>query len=370
MKFFTTVCLFLIYCNQIFASAQTYSFIKDSDLKIYKVTPFDRLDKILERHGFSTEAIRKATYDKQLRYLSFLPEIQYLAAKNKDYNFIKFYEPFNSISHLVLERGGRLTVEQFETEFDIKKVESKGKITGPLFESIKASINSDIVAFRFSDVFSLDYNLVKVLKRDAEFSMKVEKKFDHGKFIKYGEILNASLNINGKQYNKSFVRYEGGGVHFSNDVNYNKRPFFAPVTYVRISSPFQPRRKHPITKRVISHNGMDLEMPQGTPLYAPANGTVDRMGHKRAPGNYIVIRHSSGLETYYNHLESINKKLMPGSRVSAGQYIGNVGCTGYCTKPHLHFAVKKYSNWVDPSKLIKPFTYAERTRFESFASNP
>ncbi len=360
----------LIYSSQIFASTQIYSFIKDKDLKVYKVKAFDRLDKILERHSFSRDSIKLAVANKNLQFLSFLPEIQYLAAQSSNFSFIKFYEPFNDISHIVLERNGQLTVEQMTTEFDTQKVSTKGSIQGPLFESIKSRINSDIVSFRFSDVFSLDYNLVKVLKKDAEFSLTVEKLFDHGKFIKYGEILNASLDINGKTYRKSFIEYEGGGVHFSNDTNYHARPFFAPVTYVRISSPFQPRRQHPITKRVISHNGMDLEMPSGTPLYAPANGIVDRIGYKRAPGNYLVIRHSNGFETYYNHMDSLNKKLVPGTKIKTGQFLGTVGCTGFCTKPHLHFAVKQFGKWIDPSKKIKPFTYAERNRFESLASNP
>ncbi|MEZ4870859.1 MAG: M23 family metallopeptidase [Bdellovibrionales bacterium] len=91
------------------------------------------------------------------------------------------------------------------------------------------------------------------------------------------------------------------------------RPLYAPVNYVRISSEFKRRQYHPIKKRRIAHLGIDFELPAGEPVYTAGKGVVLRKGKNRAAGRYVVVKHANNIESYYNHLESIDPKIKVGS---------------------------------------------------------
>jgi murein DD-endopeptidase MepM/ murein hydrolase activator NlpD len=84
------------------------------------------------------------------------------------------------------------------------------------------------------------------------------------------------------------------------------------------------------------------------------------MGRNRAAGNFIVISHKNGLESYYNHLQTHQSGLRAGDAIKTGQKIGANGCTGYCTKPHLHFALKKQGRFIDPIRLVRSYPFHRR----------
>jgi len=114
----------------------------------------------------------------------------------------------------------------------------------------------------------------------------------------------------------------------------------------RIASGFG-YRIDPVYKTVKMHAGLDFAAPQGTPIYATANGTVTTAGNKgNGYGNYVVINHGYGYETLYGHMVKV--KARPGQRVSRGEIIGWVGSTGKSTGPHCHYEVHKNGNKIDP----------------------
>jgi murein DD-endopeptidase MepM/ murein hydrolase activator NlpD len=94
------------------------------------------------------------------------------------------------------------------------------------------------------------------------------------------------------------------------------------------------------------HDGIDLAAPFGTPIYAVADGVVEKAGPDAGFGNLIVIRHDKDTETEYGHEEAI--LVRKGQRVHAGQLIALVGSRGVSTGPHLHFMVKVDGVAVDP----------------------
>ena len=109
-------------------------------------------------------------------------------------------------------------------------------------------------------------------------------------------------------------------------------------------------RRDPFSGRQSFHAGIDYGAPQGTPVYAPLDGTVSgRIDHTRLPGGRLLrISHRGGLRTEYRHLSKIEVKL--GQTIKAGQLIGRVGCSGHrCTGPHLHFALYAAGLLQDPS---------------------
>ena len=92
-----------------------------------------------------------------------------------------------------------------------------------------------------------------------------------------------------------------------------------------MTSPFNPKRLHPILKKVMPHNGIDFGAPPGTPVGASAFGTVSYIGYAGASGNLIKIEHPGGVETGYAHLSRFAEGLKLGDHVKRLQLIGYVG---------------------------------------------
>jgi len=94
------------------------------------------------------------------------------------------------------------------------------------------------------------------------------------------------------------------------------------------------------------HPGIDIGVPTGTPIQAAGNGTVIWCGWMSGYGNLVMIDHHNGLATLYGHQSRI--AVSCNQQVTQGETIGYVGCTGFCTGPHLHFEVRLNGNPVDP----------------------
>lgn len=126
-------------------------------------------------------------------------------------------------------------------------------------------------------------------------------------------------------------------------------PAIQPVSnkdLTRIASGFG-YRIHPIYKVGKMHEGLDFTAPQGTPIYATANGTVTGASFNAGGfGNEVRINHGFGYETVYGHMVKIKAK--QGQNVKRGEVIGYVGNTGRSTGPHCHYEVHKNGRPVDP----------------------
>lgn len=119
--------------------------------------------------------------------------------------------------------------------------------------------------------------------------------------------------------------------------------------YSRISSEFG-WREAPIAGAGNNHKGMDLAAPTGTPIYAAASGTVTTARYSSSAGNWVVINHGNGLQTYYMHASALY--VSEGQTVSKGQNIAAVGSTGQSTGPHLHFQVMQNGTPVNPRNYL------------------
>ena len=114
----------------------------------------------------------------------------------------------------------------------------------------------------------------------------------------------------------------------------------------RIASGFG-YRIDPVYKTIKLHAGLDFAAPQGTPIYATANGKIKLAGFSDGGyGNHVVINHGYGYETVYGHMVRI--KARTGQSIKRGEIIGYVGSTGKSTGPHCHYEVHKNGQKLDP----------------------
>ncbi len=110
-------------------------------------------------------------------------------------------------------------------------------------------------------------------------------------------------------------------------------------------------RNDPFTRNRSFHNGLDMAIVRGTPVFAALPGLVVSTGWSTVYGNHVIIKHHSGYQTLYGHLNSIMTS--KGRFVSTSTQIGTVGSTGRSTGPHLHFTVYKNGATIDPAKVLK-----------------
>lgn len=125
----------------------------------------------------------------------------------------------------------------------------------------------------------------------------------------------------------------------------------SPVPGAPITSRYNPKRLHPVLKKVMPHNGTDYGAPTGTPVFSVFRGKVTSAGWAGPCGNMVAIMHSNGIESGYCHLSKITPGLKVGQTIGTRQVIGQVGTTGRSTGPHLHFWTKKNNQFFDSETL-------------------
>ncbi|MBD2843063.1 M23 family metallopeptidase [Erythrobacter rubeus] len=120
-------------------------------------------------------------------------------------------------------------------------------------------------------------------------------------------------------------------------------------------------RNHPVLRKRARHKGIDLAAPTGTPIYATADGIIERADWFSSYGLYIAIDHGGDLETRYAHMSKL--AVAAGDSVRKGDVIGYVGSTGRSTGPHLHYEVR-----VD-GVAVNPIPYMVETETQTALSN-
>lgn len=109
-------------------------------------------------------------------------------------------------------------------------------------------------------------------------------------------------------------------------------------------------RKDPNSGRKTFHKGIDIAAPMGTPVVAPADGTVGAVYSDKGDGNVVEIGYSGHLKTRMTHLDQVKVKW--GDHVAAGRAVATLGNTGISTGPHLHFEVWKTGKAIDPVSVL------------------
>ena len=171
-----------------------------------------------------------------------------------------------------------------------------------------------------------------------------------------GDILAVEFVNGGDAYRAvRFTAPDGTAAYYTPQGHSLRKAFIrAPVTFTRISSRFNPSRRHPVLNRLRAHKGVDYAAPTGTPVHAAGDGKVRFVGRKGGYGNIVEIDHSGGVTTVYGHLSKFARGLSRGDRVRQSDVIAYVGMTGLATGPHLHYEYLVRGVHKDPQKVPLP----------------
>lgn len=231
------------------------------------------------------------------------------------------------------------TTETLLKETDNQQKQVFGEISSSLFEAgLKAGM-SDKLIMEMAHIFGWDIDFALDIRQGDNFKVIFEEAFLDGKKYKDGNILAAEFTNQGKTFRA--VRYtdaEGNSHFYTPDGDSMRKTFTrTPVHFSRISSRFNPNRKHPVLKTSRPHRGVDYAAPTGTPILATGDGKVDFVGTKGGYGRTVILSHGGKYTTLYGHMSRFKSGLKSGQRVKQGQTIGYVGMSGLATGPHLHY---------------------------------
>ena len=162
------------------------------------------------------------------------------------------------------------------------------------------------------------------------------------------ELIALQLDIEkiSRNVNLEIESYEAIYDKVKKDINrISKIPSIRPVKGGYLNSSFG-YRKDPIDNVTRFHQGQDITVKSGTPIYSPADGIVKRAYYAGGFGNHIKLDHGNGYTTLFAHLSKI--KVKHGQKISRGEVIGLTGNTGRSTAPHLHYEIHHYGESKNP----------------------
>lgn len=229
---------------------------------------------------------------------------------------------------------------------------AEGVIDDSLFASGKRAGVSDGVILKMADVFGYDIDFALEVRSGDTFRVLYEEVLVDGQKIRDGDVLSAEFVNQGKAYQAvHYTSADGRSSYYTPDGMALRKAFLrSPVDFARISSRFNPNRKHPLLHTIRAHKGVDYAAPRGTPVRATANGRVESAGNKGGYGKTVVLKHANRYSTLYAHLDRIAANVRNGMRVTQGQIIGYIGSTGLSSGPHLHYEFRVGGVHVDPLK--------------------
>ncbi len=326
----------------------------------YKVKSGDNLARLFKRAGIQPaqlDELMKAGKDtKKLKRIFPDDIIRILTDNEGDLQALRY--DINHKSYLMVEReDDKLIAKTYNHELDKREAHASGVIQSSLFLAAQDAGISQNIIMELANIFAWDIDFALDIRKGDRFSVLYEELYREGEKISNGDILAAEFTNNGKTYHA--VRYTNPQTNISEYFTPNgksmKKAFLrSPVNFTRISSKFTTSRYHPVLHKFRSHKGVDYAAKRGTPIYAAGNGKVKYKGKKGGYGNVLILKHGTKYTTLYAHLNSFNKKLRVGSKVTQGQTIGYVGSTGLASGPHLHYEFRVNGSHRNPLTVKLP----------------
>lgn len=264
---------------------------------------------------------------------------------------------------LYIHAGKQVIYHRVDDEsFDFSEVLHEGEweqeiIAGEIYGSFYVS------AIRAGLSKSEIHEINKLLGEQLDFSRQIQAgdRFQVVRNTHYigeeftGQTSIEAIRIQQRRHSYTAFLFEDGNYYDSNGDSLTRAFRRLPHNQnFRISSQYNPTRRHPVTGRVAPHNGTDFAMPTGTPIVSIGDGVVTRVENHPFAGRYLEIRHGSTYSTRYLHMHRIDVRR--GDAVKRGQRIGLSGATGRVTGPHLHYELHVNGRPVNPMTANLPLS--------------
>lgn len=252
---------------------------------------------------------------------------------------VSLYSALNLTSALKVDRQeSGFSAEIVDRPIEIRKRMAHGVIENSLFESATAAGLSDKLVMNIAGIFAWDVDFVLDIRKGDNYYVQWEEIWQDGEFVTDGEVVVAEFNNDGRTHQAiRFVDSTGRTDYFTPAGDSVRKAFLRSPVDFRVSSSFNPNRRHPVLKTVRPHRGVDYAAPRGTPIKASGDGKVIFRGVKSGYGNVVILQHGGNITTLYAHMSKFASSARTGSRVRQGQTIGYVGKTGLVTGVHLHY---------------------------------
>ena len=260
----------------------------------------------------------------------------------------------------VLRSDDGFAVNYIENPLETQMVGRRAAITSSLFAAgQQAGMSGETIMTLANQIFGWDIDFALDIRAGDEFGVLYEQKFQDGQYVNDGRVLAAEFVNQGKTHRAVWFQSQDGKVqgYFTPEGKGMRKAFLrAPLDFLRVSSVFNPRRKHPISGVVRAHKGVDYAAPTGTPIWAAGDGRIQFAGRKGGYGNVVMIDHGKGISTVYGHMSRFGKSARAGRTVKQGDIIGYVGMTGAATGPHLHYEYRVKGVHKNPATIPLPRT--------------
>lgn len=300
----------------------------------------DTLDQLFRKHqldiGHLATIARLDEAGKQFRRIKPGDVFEITHAEGQ---VVRMYSALNLTSALQVEREeSGFTAKLIDRPIEKRKRHAYGVIENSLYESAAAAGLSDRVIMNIAGIFAWDVDFVLDIRSGDNYYVQYEEIWQDGEFVTDGEIVVAEFNNNGRSSQAiRFVDDSGRSDYFSPDGHSVRKAFLRSPVDFRVSSSFNPNRRHPVLKTVRPHRGVDYAAPRGTPIKAAGDGKVIFRGVKSGYGRVVILQHGGNITTLYAHMSNFAAKARLGTRVRQGQTVGFVGKTGLVTGVHLHY---------------------------------
>lgn len=315
--------------------------VPEFDKLILTISSGDTMEELFREHGLDLGHLVSIAQlqETKNRFRSMKPgdvfEITHDAGQ-----LISMYSALSLTSALQIEKSDfGFTAQVVERAIELRKRMAYGVIDTSLFESGAEAGLSDKIIMNMAGIFAWDVDFVLDIRQGDNYYVQYEEIWQDGKHVTDGEIIVAEFNNNGRTIQAiRFVDDKQHSEYYTPDGDSIRKAFIrAPVDFTRISSNFNPRRKHPILNRIRAHRGVDYAAPRGTPIRSSGDGKVIYRGIRNGYGRTVIVQHGGNITTLYAHMTGYAAKARVGSRVKQGQTIGYVGMTGLATANHLHY---------------------------------
>lgn len=328
----------------------------------YTIQPGGNLGAYFKKAGIDAIELPEVLKAKHAQYLKRIYPGQVLRLQSNALGKLNVLQlEVDPLTTLIISReeNGNLLSKLEEKPVEKRVAFGGGKILDSFFVAGKNANLDDALILELANIFAYDIDFAQDIQPNDFFKVLFEEHFVNGVKVGNGPIVAAEFVNNGKQYQA--IRYtdtNGNSSYFTPKGESLKKAFIrTPVQYTRISSHFNPHRRHPVLHKIRAHRGVDYAAPTGTPVKAVGNGKVVFVGKKGGYGNAIILQHGHKYTTLYGHLSRFAQQLKAGHTIKQGQVIGYVGSTGLASGPHLHYEFR--INGVHHNPLTVPLPQAE-----------